>query len=85
MKSKIIVKFGDNYFSNMAEQEAELAKVPGAVRPKGDSPVRFEIIREKLRRGDDTKSFNVISILMKTMVGVNRSIKSIKNNPVPER
>ena len=38
MRSKLMVKYVDKFFSNMAIQEAELAKVPGAVRPNEDSP-----------------------------------------------
>lgn len=82
MKNNLPVKFADKFFSDMAVQEAELAKVPGAVRPNDESPVRFEIIREKLKRGDDTKTLRIIPILAKMMLGVNRSIKSIKTNPL---
>lgn len=65
----------------MAIQEAELAKVPGAIRPNDDSPTRFEIIQEKVKLGDDTKSPKVIPVLPKMMVGVNKTIKSLKENP----
>ena len=81
MKNNLPVKLADKFFSNMAVREAELAEVPGAVRPNTDSPVRFEIIREKLKRGDDTKTMRMIPVLVKMMLGVNRSIKSIKANP----
>ena len=65
----------------MAIREKAMAEYPGAVRPNEDSPVRFEIIQEKLKRGDDTKEFKVIPVLMSLMLGVNKSVKSIKNNP----
>ncbi len=81
MKSKFFVKFGDKFFSDMAADEAAIAKVPGAVCPNDDSPVRFEIIREKLKRGDDTKQPRIMPIMLKMMMGVNRTIKSIKENP----
>ena len=66
----------------MAIQEAALAEVPGAVRPNDDSPVRFEIIQEKVKLGGDTKEPKVIPILMKMMLGVNHTIKSLKDNPI---
>jgi len=81
MKNNLPVKLGDRFFSDMAVREAKLAQVPGAVCPNSDSPIRFEIIREKLKRGDDTKTLRMIPVLIKMMLGVNRSIKSIKNNP----
>ena len=81
MKSKLFVKFANNFFDNMAEQEAELAKTPGAACPTEDSPVRFEIIREKLKRADDKKPIKLIPVMMHILLGVNRSIKSLKNNP----
>ena len=81
MKSTFMVRFVNRFFSNMAVQEAELAKVPGAVQPNAYSPLRFEIIQEKFKLGDDTKNPKVIPVLAKMMSGVNRSIKSIKDNP----
>ena len=81
MKNDLPVILADRFFSDMAVREAELAQVPGAVCPNSDSPIRFEIIREKLKRGDDTKTLRMIPVLMKMLLGVNRSIKSIKNNP----
>ena len=55
MKNKLPIILANNFFNNLAEQEANLAQVPGAVAPNEDSPLRFEIIQEKLKRGDDTK------------------------------
>ena len=81
MKNNLPVKFANKFFNDMAVREAALAKVPGAVRPDDDSPVRFEIIQEKLKLGDDMKQPRIIPVLMKMMLGVNRSIKSIKENP----
>ena len=81
MKSKFMVKYVDKFFSNLATEEAELANVPGAVLPKDDSPTRFEIIREKVKLGDDTKSPKVIPVLPKMMLGVNKTIKSLNENP----
>jgi ferredoxin len=82
MNSKFIVMFVDKFFSNMAKQEAALAEVPGAVCPNEDSPVRFEIIQNKVKLGGDTKQPDVIPILVKMMLGVNQTIKSLKENPV---
>ena len=81
MNSKIAVKFANSFFSNMAIREAEMAELPGAVRPTKDSPVRFEIIQEKLKLGGNTKTLKIIPVLAKTILGVNRSVKSIKDNP----
>jgi len=81
MKSKLMVKFVNKFFADMAVQEAKLADVPGAVRPNDDSPIRFEIIREKVKLGNDTKSPKVIPVLPKMMLGVNKTITSLKENP----
>ena len=81
MKNNLPVKLANKFFSDLAVREAELADVPGAVRPSEDSPVRFEIIQEKVKLGNDTKQPKVIPILIKMMFGVNQTIKSIKENP----
>ena len=81
MKNKLPLLIGNSFFSKMAEKEAKLAEVPGAVCPNNDSPIRFEIIQEKLKRGDDTKEPRIIPLLMSNLIGVNRSINSIKENP----
>jgi ferredoxin len=81
MDSKLMVKFINKFFANMAVQEAELAKVPGAVCPNDDSPTRFEIIQRKIQLGGDTKESRVIPILVKMTRGVNQTIKSLKENP----
>ena len=81
MNSKLMVKFINKFFANMAIQEAALAKVPGAVCPNDDSPTRFEIIQRKVQLGGDTKQLMVISILAKMTIGVNQTIKSLKENP----
>jgi hypothetical protein len=85
MKNKLPIIFANNCFSYMAKREAKLAEVPGAVGPKKDSPARFEIIQEKLKRGDDTKEPRIIPLLMSNLIGVNRSIKSIKKNHPNQR
>jgi epoxyqueuosine reductase len=82
MKNNLPVKFANKFFNDMADREAKLAEVPGAICPNDDSPVRFEIIQEKLRLGNDTKQPKVIPVLVKMLLGVNRTIKSIKDNPV---
>ncbi len=38
MKSTIAVKFANKFFADMALREAEMAELPGAVRPTKDSP-----------------------------------------------
>jgi NAD-dependent dihydropyrimidine dehydrogenase PreA subunit len=81
MKNVILSKFADNFFKNMAVLEAELAEGPGAVAPNEDSPHRFEIIQEKMKRGGDTKEPRIIPLLLQNLRGVNRSIKSLNENP----
>ena len=81
MKSTIAVKFANKFFADMAIREAEMAELPGAVCPTEDSPIRFEIIQEKLKLGGDTKTLKIFPVLAKLILGVNRSVKSIKDNP----
>jgi ferredoxin len=81
MKSTIAVKLANKFFADMALREVEMAELPGAVRPTKDSPIRFEIIQEKLKLGGDTKTLKTIPVLAKLILGVNRSVKSIKDNP----
>ena len=81
MDSKLMVKFINKFFENMAVQEAELAKAPNAVCPNADSPTRFEIIQRKVQLGGDTKEPRVIPILAKMTLGVKQTIKSLQDNP----
>ena len=76
-----MVKFINKFFANLAVQEADLANVPGAVCPNDDFPTRFEIIQRKVQLGGDTKQPRVIPILAKMTMGVDQTIKSLKENP----
>lgn len=48
MKSNTAGKFAKKFFQDIALNEINIANVPGAVGPNDNSPVRFEIIQEKL-------------------------------------
>ena len=39
MKNNLPVKFANKFFNDMADREAKLAEVPGAICPNDDSPV----------------------------------------------
>jgi epoxyqueuosine reductase QueG len=51
------------------------------LHPDGDSPVRFEIMRELMKRGKGGPPRRMLRYVFPILAGVRRSLKSVKDNP----
>jgi epoxyqueuosine reductase len=68
-------------FKAMDRMEDELHARNDVLHPAGDSPERFEIMREKIKRGGDGPPSQLAFIMIPTLMGINESLKSLKDNP----
>ena len=73
-------------FFDIYGEEDQVAAMPGAHCWTEDSPVRFEIMKEGLKRGTGgpggTRS---LRIMMPTMLGMRESLRSLGKNPAQPR
>ncbi len=66
----------------MWELEDALAARTDAIHATQDSPVRFEIVAEAMKRGDrPPASLRAMPHLMASLCGIRRSLKSVDKNP----
>lgn len=72
-------------FKAMDRMEDELYARKDVVHPAEDSPERFEIMREKIKRGGDGPPSQMAFIMIPTVMGINESLKSLKDNPAKPR
>jgi len=68
-------------FKNVHRMEDELHARQDVVHPVEDSPVRFEIMRETVKRGGSGPPRQMIPIMLPTLMGINKSLKSLVDNP----
>ena len=66
---------------NMDSLEDRIAATPGTHRWTDESPVRFEIMKEKVKRGGGGHERRMLPIILPAMMGVRRSLKSLSRNP----
>ena len=69
-------------FKNIDRMEDELHARHDVLHPIDDSPVRFEIMRETVKRGGSGPPKQMIPIMIPTLTGINKSLKSLADNPV---
>jgi len=69
-------------FKNIDRMEGELHARQDVLHPVEDSPVRFEIMREMVKRGGGGPPKQMIPIMIPTLMGINKSLKSLADNPV---
>jgi epoxyqueuosine reductase len=70
----------------MRQLEDTLAARPDAVRAIADSPVRFEIMEEALKRGHGPPpSMRAMPHMMASMSGIRRSLRTVDDNPAQPR
>jgi ferredoxin len=72
-------------FRAMDRLEDELHAREDVLHPAEDSPERFEILREKLKRGGDGPPSRMAGIMIPTARGIIQSLKSLKDNPEKPR
>ena len=72
-------------FINMDHLEDRVTEMPGASRWIADSPVRFEIIKEGIKRGRSGPELQVMPIMFPTIMGLRKSLQSLDKNPRPPK
>ena len=57
--------------------------MPGQMpmQPTEESPVRFEIMKETMKRGEGGPPARMLPIMLPTLFGIQKSLKSVKDNP----
>jgi ferredoxin len=73
-------------FGNLGDLEHRVTEMEGAHRWTEDSPVRFEIMEESMKRGrGGPGGSRSIKIMGPTMLGILRSLRSLAQNPSQPR
>ena len=67
-------------FKNIDRMEDELHAREDVLHPVEDSPVRFEIMRETVKRGGSGPPKQMLPIMIPTLMGINKSLKSLAEN-----
>ena len=70
-------------FLDMDHLEDRITEMPGAIRWTEDSPVRFEIMKERFKQGRSGPELQVMPIMFPTMMGLRKSLQSLDKNPTP--
>jgi epoxyqueuosine reductase len=65
----------------MDKWEEKVVITSGTHHPAVDSPVRFEIMKEGLKRGKGGMESDLASIMPPTILGMRKSMVSLRNNP----
>jgi len=68
-------------FTGIEHMEDELYTREDTLHATEESPVRFEIIKEGMKRGKGGPPKRLISIMIQTMFGIRRALRSVKDNP----
>lgn len=68
-------------FKAIDRLEDELFSRSDVVHPTDESPVRFEIVKEFMKRGSGGPPGKMLPIMLPTMFGIQKSLRSLKNNP----
>jgi ferredoxin len=73
-------------FSFLKLLENGLHDLEDTLHPADESPVRFEIMKETMKRGEGGPPIRMLPIIIPTMWGIRKTLKSLKDNPdVPKR
>jgi ferredoxin len=75
------------YVSRLIGREAELAARPGMVHAASDSPERFEIVLEGMKRDSSgpPAAKQAMRHMLGSVLGINRSLRSVDKNPAEAR
>jgi Pyruvate/2-oxoacid:ferredoxin oxidoreductase delta subunit len=68
-------------FTAVYQLEDELFAREDVVHPTGESPVRFEIVKEFVKRGSGGPPGRMLPIMLPTLFGIQKSIRSLSKNP----
>ena len=69
-------------FTATDRMEDELFAQRDVIHPDEESPVRFEIMKETMKRGEGGPPAQMIPIMIPTLFGIQKSLKSLKDNPL---
>ena len=72
-------------FIEMDVLEDRITNMPRVHRWTDDSPVRFEIMKERMKRRLSGPDPEMVPIMLPTVLGVRKSLKSLDSNPRPPR
>ncbi len=67
-------------FATLDRLEDELFARPDGIHPTGESPVRFEIMKETMKRNKGGPPVQMIPIMLPTMLDMQKSLRSVRNN-----
>jgi ferredoxin len=67
-------------FKNVDRMEDEIHARQDVIHPVEDSPIRFEIMRETVNRGGSGPPRQMIPIMIPTLMGIHKSLKSLSDN-----
>jgi Pyruvate/2-oxoacid:ferredoxin oxidoreductase delta subunit len=71
----------NSYLVNTDDLEDHIAAMPAAYRWTDGAPVRFEIMKERMKRGSKGPEAETMPIMFPTIMGVRKSLKSLNKNP----
>jgi hypothetical protein len=69
-------------FTSMERLENDLSSRSDVIHPTEKSPVRFDIVKESMKRGRGGPPGQMVPIMLPTLFGIRKSILSLKENPV---
>jgi len=65
--------------------EDALHACPDFLHPDADSPERFEIVREKIKRGGGDPPSHMAILMIQNLMGITKSLKSLRDDPEQPR
>ncbi|MFC1905580.1 4Fe-4S dicluster domain-containing protein [Chloroflexota bacterium] len=76
----------NSLFTGIEHMEDELHAREDTLHATDESPVRFEIIKEGMKRGRGGPPQQLIPIMIPTLFGIRKTLRSVKDNPTaPKR
>jgi hypothetical protein len=68
-------------FKDIDRMEDKLFNRPDGLHPNRESPVRFEIIQETMKRGKGGPPNRMIPVMMPTLFGIRKTLTSLEKTP----
>ena len=62
--------------------EDELSAKKDLIQPTAESPVRFEILKERLKRNEGGPPFQMLPTMLQSLSGIKKSLRSLADNPL---
>lgn len=68
-------------FTTVERLENDLSSRSDVIHPTEESPIRFDIVKESMKRGRGGPPGQMVPIMLPTLFGIRKSILSLKGNP----